>query len=147
VLKNQRVLVVEDDPQVGEIIQWNLYAAGYPAVVVEDGVRALQAFDQERPALVTIDLNVPSVSGFRLVELLKRHAPDVPVIVVTALSFEEAEETARAGADDFVSKPFDPQELVKKIAYHLQRGQSAQSLLLPQPSSPPAPPSVPLEIA
>ncbi len=118
-LKDTRVLVVEDDPQVAEVIEWNLLAAGYTVTVVPDGLTALRAFDDARPALVTIDLNVPEVSGFRLVQLFKRFAPNVPVIVVTAFAFEEAEEIVRAGADDFVSKPFDPQELLQKIDYHL----------------------------
>lgn len=145
-LSQPRILVVEDDPQVAEIIQYNLCAAGYSVTVVEDGVGALRVFDAARPALVTIDLNVPSVSGFRLVELFKRHAPEIPVIVVTALSFEEAEETARSGADDFVAKPFDPQQLVKKVGFHLVRPRT-----FPSPTSPPSnarlPPAVPLEIA
>src|SRR5262249_15268471 len=119
-LENRRILVVEDDPHVAEIIQWNLYAAGYDVTVVRDGLDALLAFDAENPALVTVDLNLPRVTGFRLVKLLNRQAPDLPVIVVTALAFEEAEETARAGADDFVTKPFDPEALVQKIAFHLQ---------------------------
>jgi len=114
-LKDQRILVVEDDPEVAEIIEWNLFAAGYPVTIVQDGLSALRAFDTPRPALVTIDLNVPEVSGFRLVKVFKRHAPNVPVIVVTGLAYEEAEETARAGADDFITKPFDPGCLVRKI--------------------------------
>jgi DNA-binding response OmpR family regulator len=117
----ERILVVEDDPQVAEIICWNLLAAGYPVTVVSDGLEAIQAFDREHPALVTVDLMLPSVSGFRLVALFKRERPDVPVLVVTALTFEEAEETARAGADDFITKPFDPGTLIQKIHYHLHR--------------------------
>ncbi len=133
-LKTERILVVEDDPQVAEILQWNLFAAGYQVTVVQDGLAALRAFDDERPALVTIDLNVPSVSGFRLVELFKRHAPQIPILVVTALAFEEAEEIARAGAEDFVTKPFDPYQLVRKIEYHLHRDKTAPST--PPPLSP-----------
>lgn len=117
----ERILVVEDDPQVAEIIGWNLLAAGYLVTVVTDGLEAMQAFDREHPALVTVDLMIPSVSGFRLVALFKRERPEVPVLVVTALTFEEAEETARAGADDFITKPFDPGILVQKIDYHLHR--------------------------
>lgn len=130
-LKSERILVVEDDPQVAEILQWNLFAAGYPVTVVQDGLAALRAFDDERPALVTIDLNVPTVSGFRLVELFKRYTPNVPILVVTALAFEEAEDIARAGADDFVTKPFDPYQLVRKIEYHLSRGE-AHSVTAPR---------------
>lgn len=115
------ILVVEDEPQVAEIIYWNLAAAGYRVTVAADGLEALRAFDAEHPALVTIDLLLPTVSGFRLVELFKRDHPDVPVLVVTALAFEEAEEIARAGADDFITKPFDPEALVQKVAYYLRR--------------------------
>lgn len=125
----KRVLVIEDDPQLGDIIQWNLRLAGFEPILVDDGLAALVSFDRDPPALVTIDLNVPSVSGFRLVEIFKRHAPHVPVIVVTALSFEEAEDTARAGADDFVNKPFDPQQLLQKVAYHLNQPRSFDQLL------------------
>ncbi len=117
----ERILVVEDDPQVAEIICWNLRAAGYPVTVVADGLEAIKAFDRERPALVTVDLMIPTVSGFRLVALFKRERPEVPVLVVTALAFEEAEETAHAGADDFITKPFDPAVLVRKIDDHLHR--------------------------
>jgi DNA-binding response OmpR family regulator len=135
---NHRILVVEDEPQVAEILQWNLQGAGYDVTVVRDGVDALLAFDAERPALITVDLNLPRVSGFRLVKLLKRYAPDVPVIVVTALDFEEAEETAEAGADNFITKPFDPQDVIQKIAYHLDRNRPSQPNpppLLPTASS------------
>ena len=120
-LKKEQILVVEDDPQVAEILQWNLYAEGYLVKVVEDGLSALRAFDEERPALVTIDLNVPTVSGFRLVQLFKRHAPDLPVVVVTASMFEEAEDAAQAGADDFITKPFDPYQLVRRVNFLLRR--------------------------
>jgi len=135
--KGQRILVVEDDLQMAEIINWNLRAVGYDVAVVNDGVAALRAFDEVRPDIVTIDLNVPEVSGFRLVKLFKRFAHRVPVIVVTAAAFEEAEEIARDGADDFLAKPFDPQQLVKKVQYHLRQhtDESRNPLLLAPPAS------------
>jgi two-component system response regulator AdeR len=120
-LKNERVLVVEDDAQLAEVIEWHLFVAGYPVTGVDDGLAALHAFDELHPALVTIDLNVPEVSGFRLLTLFKRRAPDVPIIIVTGSTFEEVEEIAKAGANDFITKPFDPYELVQKIQYHLNQ--------------------------
>ncbi|HLH73490.1 MAG TPA: response regulator transcription factor [Chloroflexota bacterium] len=145
-LKRERILVVEDDPQVAEILQWNLFAAGYPVTIVQDGLAALRVFDEERPALVTIDLNVPTVSGFRLLSLFKRAAPHVPVLVITASAFEEVEDVARDGADDFITKPFDPYQVVRKVEYHLRRTQTAQSPSPPR--SVPAPRrAVPVEIA
>jgi DNA-binding response OmpR family regulator len=121
VQRTNSILVVEDDPQVAEIMQFNLRAAGLPTTVVADGLEALHALDRIRPALVTMDLNVPEVSGFRLLRVFKKYAPHVPVIVVTAYQFQEAEETAHAGADDFITKPFDPEHLVKKVQVLLER--------------------------
>jgi DNA-binding response OmpR family regulator len=109
------ILVIEDDPQVAEIIECNLRAVGIRSTIVATGLDALCALDRVRPSLVTMDLNLPEVSGFRLLRVFKKYAPDVPVIVVTAYQFQEAEETAKAGADDFITKPFDPAHLVNKI--------------------------------
>ncbi|HLG50123.1 MAG TPA: response regulator [Chloroflexota bacterium] len=138
-LKKERILIVEDDPEVAEVLQWNLFAAGYAVTVVEDGLAALRAFDDEKPALVTIDLNVPTVSGFRLIKLFKRYAPKVPILVVTALTFEEAEETARVGVEDFITKPFDPYDLLRKIEYFLERRRLSDAPR-PVPLPPPVPP-------
>jgi DNA-binding response OmpR family regulator len=121
VQRTNSILVVEDDPQVAEIIQFNLRAAGLPTTVVADGLEAMHALDRVNPALVTMDLNVPEVSGFRLLRVFKKYAPHVPVIVVTASQFQEAEETAYSGADDFITKPFDPEHLVKKVKVLLER--------------------------
>jgi DNA-binding response OmpR family regulator len=141
-----RILVVEDDPEVAEIIEWNLDAAGYQTHVVQDGLSALRAFDEVQPALVTIDLNVPEVSGFRLVEVFKRYAPTTPVVVVTGLTFEEAEETAHAGADDFITKPFDPEQLVRKVNFHLQTDRAVR-YAIPTPTLPPARTVAALEVS
>ena len=114
-MSNERILVVEDDPEFAEVLQYNLTAAGYEVVVAHDGLEALRSFDAQRPSLITIDLNVPTVSGFRLVELFKRNAPDIPVVVITASAFEEAEEVIRSRVDDFLTKPFDPEVLVHLV--------------------------------
>ncbi|HUX86499.1 MAG TPA: response regulator transcription factor [Chloroflexota bacterium] len=133
-LKRERILVVEDDPQVAEILQWNLFAAGYAVTIVHDGLAALRAFDEERPSLVTIDLNVPTVSGFRLLNVFKHSAPDVPVLVITASAFEEVEDIARDGADDFVTKPFDPHQIVRKVEFHLRRSHTPTAYVPPHPT-------------
>jgi len=124
---HRKILVVEDEYDIAEVIQLNLEAAGYCVVVARDGVDALRLFDTERPDLVTLDLGVPKVSGFRLLELFKRPGSPgpVPVIVVTALSFEESEEVARAGADEFITKPVAPDELVARVAFTLAKHEHA----------------------
>jgi DNA-binding response OmpR family regulator len=87
--------------------------------VEADGLEALDLFETWSPSLVTLDLRLPTISGFRLIELFKRQRPDVPVIAATALDFEEAVEVARSGADDFITKPFDPRLLVAKVQFQL----------------------------
>ena len=120
---SEKILVVEDESDIAEVMQVNLEAAGYTVVVARDGLAALRLFDSEHPDLITLDLGVPKISGFRLLSLFKRaESPGpVPVIVVTALSFEEGEEVAHAGADEFITKPVDPRELVARVAFTLAK--------------------------
>jgi DNA-binding response OmpR family regulator len=102
-------LVVEPEPAVAAAEAAGLAAAGLAVAVVPDGGAALAALDRARPDLVVLDLELPGVSGFRLLEVLKRDPATaaVPVLVVTALDFAEAKAAAQTGADGFLTKPFD----------------------------------------
>jgi DNA-binding response OmpR family regulator len=118
-----RVLIVEDEPGLAEVLSLHLIAAGFETGVCHDGLAALYELERESPSLVLLDLHLPQVSGFRLIQLLKQRAdtPRVPVMVITALSFPEAEEAVRAGADDFITKPFLPDEVVTRVERLLER--------------------------
>ncbi len=118
-----QVLVVEDEPGLADVLAVHLQASGYEPVIASDGLEALYALDRATPRAVLLDLHLPQVSGFRLMQLLKQRpdAPRVPVIVITALSFQEAEEAIRAGADDFITKPFLPAEVVTRVDRVLER--------------------------
>jgi DNA-binding response OmpR family regulator len=116
-----RILVVEDDREVAAAIRAGLVQAGYAVRVAVDGVEALRVFDDERPDLVTIDLQVPTVSGYRLVQVFKRTAPTIPILIVTATPFQEAEELAKAGVAGFISKPFGLRSFVDAIEAALRR--------------------------
>jgi two-component system phosphate regulon response regulator PhoB len=111
------VLIVEDEPGLADVLAVHLQASGYQPIVAYDGLEALYALDRVTPRAVLLDLHLPQVSGFRLIQLLKQRLdmPHVPVIVLTALSFQEAEDAVRAGADDFVTKPFLPAEVVTRV--------------------------------
>ena len=117
------VLIVEDEPGLAEVLAVHLQAAGYQPIIAHDGLEALYALDRLTPHAVLLDLHLPQVSGFRLIQLLKQRPdmPRVPVIVLTALSFQEAEDAVRAGADDFVTKPFLPAEVVTRVDRLLER--------------------------
>lgn len=117
------VLIVEDEPGLAEVLAVHLQASGYDPIIAHDGLEALYALDRVTPLAVLLDLHLPHVSGFRLIQLLKQRSdmPRVPVIVLTALSFEEAQDAVRAGADDFLTKPFLPAEVVTRVSRLIER--------------------------
>ncbi len=106
-----QVLIIEDEEGLLEILEINFRSAGYRVLVAADGVTAWQLFDQQRPDLLVLDLNLPQLSGFRLLELVRSES-DVPVLILTAYDFAEAEEVARYRPDAFVKKPFDIKDLI-----------------------------------
>lgn len=118
-----RVVVVEDEPEMLEIIRINLERAGYEVIGARDGLEGYDAVEGSDPAAVILDLNLPDMSGFRLARLLRRDPRWrlTPLIVATALSFEEAEDLVDEGLDGFITKPFDPTELVTRLDYVLSR--------------------------
>jgi len=108
---------------LAELLRVNLENCGFRVLVAYDGLAGLDLYRREHPDLVTLDLGLPGISGFRLIKLFKHSPPTpVPVIVLTALDYSEAEEAVRSGADDFMSKPFGPDELVERVRYFLEPG-------------------------
>jgi DNA-binding response OmpR family regulator len=112
-----RILIIEDEPGVAEILQVNLQGAGHAVAAAADGEEALSALDQDPPDLVLLDLNLPRVSGFRVIEVMRRTAgwEEVPVVVVTAYNFEEAVDVVRVGVDEFLTKPFDVSDVLAAV--------------------------------
>ena len=123
------VLVVEDEPEMLDIMQVNLAQAGYDVVLAHDGVEAYQTCEACTPDAIVLDLNLPNMSGFRFARLLRRDPrwKGVRLIVVTAFAFEEVEDLANEGIDGFISKPFDPADLVSKLRYVLSRRSGVHS--------------------
>ena len=115
------MLVVDDDPTVADVVARYLLRAGFTVRVVDDGLRALAAAELRPPDLVVLDLMLPGLDGLEVFRRLRAMSP-VPVIMLTALS----EETDRLvgltlGADDYVTKPFSPRELVLRVQSVLRR--------------------------
>jgi DNA-binding response OmpR family regulator len=106
-----RVLVIEDEEGLLEILELNFRSAGYQVATAADGLTGWQQFEREKPDLLVLDLNLPQISGFRLLELVRSES-DVPVLVLTAYDFAEAEEVARYRPNAYVKKPFDVRDLV-----------------------------------
>jgi len=117
-----RVLVVEDDPTVAEVVRTYLGNAGLEVDSAADGVTALAVAARSRPALVVLDLMLPGLSGLEVCRRLREARPDLPVIMLTALG-EEADRVVglELGADDYLVKPFSAGELLARVRAHLRR--------------------------
>jgi two-component system, OmpR family, KDP operon response regulator KdpE len=109
-----RALVVEDDPNIVDLIRSNLAVRGYDTVVSADGVRTLQLLETEQPDIVLLDLMLPEVDGFELCRQIRERS-SVAIIVVSARGGERDKVTAlNMGADDYMTKPFSIEELLAR---------------------------------
>jgi DNA-binding response OmpR family regulator len=109
------ILVIEDEPSVGEVVGLYLRRAGFTSTVIRDGREALAALEKQLPALVILDLMLPGQDGWDILRWLRERS-DVPVIMLTARSAETDRIAGlEMGADDYVVKPFSPQELVSRV--------------------------------
>ncbi|MGD9696529.1 MAG: response regulator transcription factor [Thermoleophilia bacterium] len=121
----QTVLIVEDDEAISDAVVYALGRAGYRTLKATDGGQGLRHFRQQRPDLVILDLMLPQVDGWRVVEELRREDPRVPVIVCSARNSEfDRVHGLEMGADDYVTKPFSMKELLARVHAHLRRVES-----------------------
>jgi DNA-binding response OmpR family regulator len=116
-----RVLIIEDDPNVAEVVTRYLEREGYTVDSADDGLEGLDRALADPPDLVVLDLMLPSLSGLEVCRRLRSKAP-VPVIMLTARG-EEVDRIAglELGADDYVAKPFSPRELTARVKAVLRR--------------------------
>ncbi len=132
-MSGARILVVEDEPSIGEVVSLYLRRAGYQVTAVADGQSALNALSSQLPDLVVLDLMLPKVDGLEITRWLRERG-DTPIIMLTARR-EEQDRIAglEMGADDYVVKPFSPQELVSRVRAVLRRTQQAAPASADQP--------------
>jgi two-component system, OmpR family, KDP operon response regulator KdpE len=128
-----RALVVEDDPNIVDLIRSNLAVRGFDTVVSADGWRALQLLDTEAPDIVLLDLMLPEIDGFELCRQIRERS-GVAIIVVSARGGERDKVTAlNMGADDYMTKPFSIEEMLARITATLRRTRpAAPNDLVPQ---------------
>jgi two-component system alkaline phosphatase synthesis response regulator PhoP len=117
----RKILIVDDEPKIVEICRDYLHAAGYEVITAGDGPGGLALARRESPDLVVLDLMLPEMDGLDVCRALRRES-DVPIIMLTA----RVEETDKLiglelGADDYMTKPFSPRELVARIRTVLRR--------------------------
>jgi len=116
-----KILVVEDDPRIADVITRNLEAAGFECVLATDGDRALSQFAEAHPQLIVLDLGLAGLDGVEVTRRVRRES-DVPILMVTARSTESDKLLGlEVGADDYVTKPFSTAELVARVRALVRR--------------------------
>ena len=123
-----KILVVDDEPDALEVLGFKLREAGYTPVFATDGIKALAAVKTERPDLIVLDLMLPEIDGLEVCKILRRDPATVaiPILMLTAKAAEMDRVLGlELGADDYVTKPYSPRELVLRIRKLLKRIQAA----------------------
>jgi DNA-binding response OmpR family regulator len=125
------ILVVEDERKTADTIRRYLEHAGYGVVLCSDGAEALNEAASGRCDLVVLDLALPTLGGIEICRALRESGREVPIIMLTARTTEDDRVHGfDVGADDYVTKPFSPRELVRRVRAVLRRGQSAATPVL-----------------
>ena len=120
-MSKSKILIVEDDPSVADLLRECLEASGYNIFIANDGAAGLRQFFDHRPDLLIIDIIMPQMDGFQLCQRV-RELSFVPIVVLTGIHNEEERVKAFSlGADDYVTKPVAWRELVARIEAHLRR--------------------------
>lgn len=120
-----KVLIAEDDRDFGNILTQYVTISGFEVTLGRDGKEAWELFNQVKPDICVLDVMMPEMDGFSLAEKIKEANPSVPVIFLTAKSLkEDIVRGLKIGADDYITKPFDPEVLILRINNILKRAYS-----------------------
>jgi two-component system phosphate regulon response regulator PhoB len=137
-----RILIVDDEPDIVALVAYHMLKAGYRVLTATGGAEAIVAARQERPALIILDLMLPGMSGYEVLQALRNEAGTREIAVLMLTAKHEEQDRIRGlslGADDYLTKPFSPQELVLRVAAILRRvkagGGSAGDVLVLGPVS------------
>ena len=123
----QKILVVEDEPDIRKLVQYNLTQERFSVLEAEDGEQALKLLQREKPNLVILDLMLPGLSGMELCKLLRQRSDTakLPILMLTAKAGEADRIVGlEMGADDYLAKPFSPREMVARVRAILRRSEA-----------------------
>ncbi|WP_395646705.1 response regulator transcription factor [Terricaulis sp.] len=122
---NHRILVVDDDPHIRDVICFALEKAGMTALTAEDGAKALTRIDSDTPDLVILDIGMPEMDGLEVCRRIRKRG-DTPILFLSARSDEiDRVIGLELGGDDYVTKPFSPRELVARVTAILKRAKAS----------------------
>ena len=117
-----RILIVEDDPIIGQTVEYALRRAGFEASVCQNGAEALDVVQEQSPDLILLDIMLPGMDGYLFAENVRRRDKETAIIMVTALDQERDKVRGLdAGADDYITKPFSMEELLARVRANLRR--------------------------
>jgi DNA-binding response OmpR family regulator len=123
--QQKKILVIEDDEDIRTVVTTRLRRAGYETTIAADGKDGLRHFYGDRPDLVVLDVAMPIMDGWQVLERL-REISDVPVLILTAAAQERDKlRGLRSGADDYITKPFSGEELLARVEVALRRASSS----------------------
>lgn len=127
-MSNNLIVVVEDEPNIAEVVSLYLRRSGFRVSIAHDGYKAMEILEEQEPDLVILDLMLPGFDGFELTRWLRKRG-DTPIIMLTARRDEfDRISGLEMGADDYVLKPFSPPELVSRVRAVLRRTQKMQNV-------------------
>ena len=127
---NKRIVVIDDEQSVREVVQAYLEKDGYHVLVAENGTDGLALAERMNPALIVLDLMLPDISGEEICSEIRSRS-DVPILMLTAKASEEERVSGLvSGADDYLVKPFSPRELVARVKAVLRRAPSVETPLV-----------------
>ncbi|WP_096153013.1 MULTISPECIES: response regulator transcription factor [Bacillus] len=122
---NKKVLIVDDEQSIVTLLQYNLEQAGYEVVVANDGADGLHKAIEEKPELIVLDLMLPKMDGIEVCKELRQRKVNVPILMLTAKDDEFDKVLGlELGADDYMTKPFSPREVVARVKAILRRSQT-----------------------
>lgn len=129
--QKKKILVVDDEPYIVRVVQANLMVEGYEVVAAYDGLEALQRLQEEKPDLVLLDVMMPEMDGWAVLERIRSNpeTENLPVIMLTALAQDtDIERGTLLGCDVYITKPFEPRDLVNAVRRMLE-GMEEERLL------------------
>ncbi|MDF2671070.1 MAG: DNA-binding response regulator [Paenibacillus sp.] len=128
---SKKILVVEDEPTLARLLTYNLSQEGYETKVVDHGGEGLQAAQQGTYDLIILDIMLPGLNGFEVLQKLRQKGNKTPVIILTARNAEEeVVQGLKSGADDYITKPFGVAELLARVSAVIRRTKSDEGVFM-----------------